>query len=63
MNLDKSIEHFVTLFDSNCLPMGMALHSSLTVHAQPFHLLGEVDLVIALCWKLLNYVRKLQSKN
>ncbi|MCF6158623.1 MAG: glycosyl transferase [wastewater metagenome] len=38
MNLDKSIEHFITLFDSNFLPMGMALHSSLMDHAQPFHL-------------------------
>ncbi len=31
-------EHFCTLFDSNFLPMGMALHQSLLAHAQPFHL-------------------------
>lgn len=32
------VEHFVTLFDSHFLPMGMALHASLLSHAQPFHL-------------------------
>jgi hypothetical protein len=35
---DKSEEHFVTLFDSNFLPMGMCLHASLMKHAPPFHL-------------------------
>lgn len=34
----NSVEHFVTLFDSKFLPMGMALHESLMTHAQPFHL-------------------------
>jgi hypothetical protein len=34
----KETEHFVTLFDNNFLPMGLALHSSLMQHAQPFHL-------------------------
>lgn len=38
MSLSKLIEHFVTLFDSNFLPIGMALHDSLMAHAQPFHL-------------------------
>lgn len=38
MNSGKTVEHFVTLFDSNFLPMGMALHDSLMFHAQPFHL-------------------------
>ncbi len=38
MNLPKDVEHFVTLFDSNFLPMGIALHDSLMAHAQPFHL-------------------------
>ncbi|MDN3511005.1 MAG: hypothetical protein NG784_06850 [Candidatus Jettenia sp.] len=38
MNSSKSIEHFVTLFDNNFLPIGMALHDSLMIHAQPFHL-------------------------
>lgn len=35
---DTKPEHFVTLFDNNFLPMGMALHHSLMQHAQPFHL-------------------------
>jgi hypothetical protein len=38
MSSTDPIEHFVTLFDSNFLPMGMALHDSLMTHAQPFHL-------------------------
>lgn len=38
MPSDKSIEHFVTLFDSKFLPMGMALHDSLLSCAKPFHL-------------------------
>lgn len=38
MNKIRETEHFVTLFDSKFLPMGMALHSSLMTHAQPFHL-------------------------
>jgi hypothetical protein len=33
-----TIEHFCTLFDSNYLPLGMALHQSLMTHALPFHL-------------------------
>lgn len=32
------IEHYVTLFDRNFLPMGLCLHESLTQHAGPFHL-------------------------
>lgn len=38
MNSSDSSEHFVTLFDSSFLPMGMALHDSLMNHGQPFHL-------------------------
>lgn len=38
MNLNRSVEHFATLFDSKFLPIGMALHGSLMAHAQPFHL-------------------------
>ena len=38
INSNKAVEHFVTLFDSGYLPMGMALHQSLMAHAQPFHL-------------------------
>jgi hypothetical protein len=38
MSSDNKPEHFVTLFDSNYLPMGMALHDSLMAHGQPFHL-------------------------
>ena len=38
MNSSKEKEHFVTLFDSNFLPIGMTLHSSLMKYAQPFHL-------------------------
>ena len=38
MNSNRPIEHFVTLFDSKFLPLGMALHDSLMIHAQPFHL-------------------------
>jgi hypothetical protein len=35
---NQKTEHFCTLFDSNFLPIGMTLHSSLMLHAQPFHL-------------------------
>ena len=38
MHSARPIEHFVTLFDSNFLPMGLALHDSLMSHGQPFHL-------------------------
>lgn len=38
MPSSREVEHFVTLFDANYLPMGMALHESLMQHAQPFHL-------------------------
>jgi len=38
MNSNSPLEHFVTLFDSNFLPMGLALHHSLLSHGQPFHL-------------------------
>jgi hypothetical protein len=31
-------EHFVTVFDSNYLPLGLAMHSSLMKHSMPFHL-------------------------
>lgn len=32
------VEHFVTLFDNNFLPMGLCLHASLLEHGYPFHL-------------------------
>jgi hypothetical protein len=32
------MEHYVTLFDSKFLPMGMCLHASLMKHGQSFHL-------------------------
>jgi hypothetical protein len=32
------VEHFVTVFDSNFLPQGMALHESLMAYGRPFHL-------------------------
>ncbi len=35
---NRSVEHFVTLFDNNFLPMGLALHRSLTEHGRPFRL-------------------------
>ena len=38
MDSNNPVEHFVTLFDSNFIPIGMTLHSSLVTHAQPFHL-------------------------
>ena len=38
MSLGSPTEHFVTLFDSKFLPMGLALHDSLMTHGQPFHL-------------------------
>lgn len=34
----SNVEHFVTLFDNNYLPLGLALHDSLMTHGQPFHL-------------------------
>jgi hypothetical protein len=38
MSSSKTIEHFVTLFDSKFLPMGISLHDSLMTQGQPFHL-------------------------
>jgi hypothetical protein len=38
MVTSKKTEHFCTLFDSNYLPLGMALQQSLVNHALPFHL-------------------------
>lgn len=38
MTADIQREHFVTLFDSNFLPIGLCLHASLMEHAKPFHL-------------------------
>jgi hypothetical protein len=38
VRLDSPVEHFVTLFDSNFLPMGMCLHRSLLDHGRPFRL-------------------------
>jgi hypothetical protein len=38
MPTTNNIEHFVTLFDNLFLPVGLALHSSLMKHAQPFKL-------------------------
>jgi hypothetical protein len=38
MNSDKQAEHFVTLFDSHYLPLGLCLYRSLVQHANPFHL-------------------------
>lgn len=34
----RRVEHFVTLFDNNFLPMGLSLHRSLIEHGQPFRL-------------------------
>lgn len=38
MHSDQAVEHFVTLFDSNYLPMGVCLQQSLMKHAGSFHL-------------------------
>jgi hypothetical protein len=38
MTSAKQPEHFVTLFDSHYLPLGLCLYRSLEEHAQPFHL-------------------------
>lgn len=38
MKSDNAETHFVTLFDSQFLPMGMCLHASLLEHAKPFQL-------------------------
>ena len=38
MDFNRSVEHFVTLFDSCYLPMGLSLYKSLIEQAQPFHL-------------------------
>ena len=37
-NPDADVEHFVTLFDNNFLPIGLCLHASLLKHGEPFHL-------------------------
>jgi hypothetical protein len=38
MTSDKRTEHFVTLFDSHYLPLGLSLYRSLEDEARPFHL-------------------------
>jgi len=38
MSSDKQAEHFVTLFDSHYLPLGLCLYRSLQEHGRPFHL-------------------------
>jgi|SRR5438270_11429136 len=38
MNSGKQPEHFVTLFDSHYLPLGLCLYRSLEEHGRPFHL-------------------------
>jgi hypothetical protein len=38
MNSGNHVEHFVTLFDSHYLPLGLCLYRSLEEHGQPFHL-------------------------
>ena len=38
MPTPERVEHFVTLFDSTFLPMGLCLHDSLMRHAGAFHL-------------------------
>ena len=38
MNSASPAEHFVTLFDSHYLPLGLCLYRSLEDHARPFHL-------------------------
>jgi len=38
MNSARQTEHFVTLFDSHYLPLGLSLYRSLEEHARPFHL-------------------------
>lgn len=37
-NPAAGVEHFVTLFDNNFLPIGLCLHASLLEHGHPFHL-------------------------
>jgi GT2 family glycosyltransferase len=37
-NKSVGVEHFITLFDNNFLPIGLCLHASLLEHGQPFHL-------------------------
>jgi hypothetical protein len=37
-NPEADAEHFVTLFDSHFLPIGLTLYASLAAHARPFHL-------------------------
>ena len=38
MTSASGAEHFVTLFDSHYLPLGLCLHRSLEEHGRPFHL-------------------------
>lgn len=66
MHTSSNTEHFCTLFDSNYLPLGMALHDSLVKHALPFHLwiLCMDELVEQqLQWINLPYVTLIPLKN
>jgi hypothetical protein len=59
MNSNKRVEHFVTLFDSNFLPQGMALHSSLERYLQGFYKLW----ILCLDDQVFNHLQCLGLKN
>lgn len=59
MNLNKSVEHFVTLFDSNFLPQGLALHASLERYLGGFYKLW----ILCLDDQVFDNLKRLELNN
>ena len=58
MSFDSSAEHYVTLFDSHYLPLGLCLYRSLEAHGRPFRLwIVAMDVACAEALERLNLPR------